>query len=154
LDVLSPIRDRLLFDKRFLCEEMARKYVSSEVWDTLAKWIPESHLMSYRDMEHDSALPDGWVLKPARGFGGIGVRFAGDSMPTREEAARDEWIWQRLIDSERIEVFSGQTELYYAVHGAHILAGELLGDHLRVGPTRLARGSSGYIPVYCRESLC
>lgn len=150
IDVLSPISDRLLFDKRFLCKEVASKYVSEEVWNSFAKWVPESHLICDNDMGHDGIVPDGWVFKPARGFGGTGIRFAKDSVPRNEEAKRDTWIRQKLINCERIDVFSGQknTESYYSVHGAHILAGEFIGDHLRVGPTKLARGSSGYLPVY------
>lgn len=146
--IVSPIRDRLLFDKRFLVEQFALKYGVNKGWDRVSKWIPKTKIVTLSDYQGLSCVPERTVLKPVHGFGGVGVVFPGDPLPTPEQWESNVWVQQELINGEKIEVFGGETPEYRTVHGIHLLDGEFIGDHIRLGTGWLARGSGGYIPAY------
>jgi hypothetical protein len=63
-------------------------------------------------------------------------------------ACAEAWVEQRLVDGETIPAYGGEVSRFRTVHGIHILDGEFIGDHIRLGSGLLARGSGGYIPVY------
>ena len=131
--VLSPVRDRLLFDKRLLVQEVARRLGADNSWEKVSKWIPATRITDSTAYRPHTVVPSGLVLKPARGFGGVGVRFPGMTLPTADEWVREPWVEQRLIDGETIPVYGGEVSRFRTVHGLHVLDGEFIGDHIRLG---------------------